>query len=79
MAFRLPGQPERLKAIGPTEGLSDILKKAFDSGGDFEPIPVPGPGDWLASHPEAGQSFEDFRREGWNRRTEAEIASTYSL
>ncbi|HEY3055543.1 MAG TPA: archaemetzincin [Thermoanaerobaculia bacterium] len=25
-----------------------------------EPLPKPGPNDWLANHPEAGQNFEEF-------------------
>jgi archaemetzincin len=27
---------------------------------DFAPLPTPGPGDWLATHHEAGQSFEIY-------------------
>lgn len=30
------------------------------SAAGFEPLPPPGPHDWLAVHPEPGQSFEDF-------------------
>ena len=67
MAFRPPGQLEREEAIGPTEGLPEILKKAFGPDSDFEPIPTPRPGDWLAEHTESGQTFEEFKREGWNR------------
>ena len=33
---------------------------AIDPRGDFEPIPTPGPGDWLAVHHEFGQSFDAF-------------------
>ena len=67
MAFRPPGQSERLKAIGSLEGLPQNLKKAFDPGSDFESIPSPRPGDWLSEHKETGQTFEDFRKERWNR------------
>ena len=35
--------------------------------GDFEPLPAPGPHDWLANHPEKGQSFEDFVAFGPNK------------
>ncbi|UCC47671.1 MAG: hypothetical protein JSV41_09250 [Gemmatimonadota bacterium] len=38
------------------------MRKALDPGGDFQPIPEPGPHDWLANHDEPGQSFEDFVR-----------------
>ena len=37
------------------------LQRAFDSTG-FEPMPVPGPDDWLAQHPEQPQSFDDYLR-----------------
>jgi len=60
MNFNVPTHSERLKAIGDTEGLTEKLKKAFDPGDDFEPIPEPKAGDWLAEHYEPGQSFKEF-------------------
>ncbi len=60
MAFKPPGPEERLKAIGPMAGLPETLRLALDPGTDFEPIPPPKPGDWLAAHPEPGQNFEEF-------------------
>ena len=33
---------------------------ATDPWGDLEPMPTPGPGDWLAVHHEFGQSFSAF-------------------
>lgn len=33
----------------------------------FEPLPPPGPHDWLAVHPERGQTFEDFVKDRPNR------------
>jgi archaemetzincin len=39
----------------------------LDPGTDFEPNPPPKPGDWLAAHPESGQSFEEFVRSRPNR------------
>jgi len=60
MSFKPPTTQERLKAIGPTEGLDETLRKALQAGADFEPIPAPKPGDWLAVHPESGQTFEQF-------------------
>lgn len=62
MNFDPPGTAERLRAIGSTKGLPEILRLAFDPGSDFRPIPAPKPGDWLAEHPEAGQTFDDFLR-----------------
>ena len=61
MAFEPPGPQQRLEAIGPTNGLSDVLRRAFTPDDSFEPVPVPGPSDWLAVHREPGQTFEQFR------------------
>ena len=60
MEFQRPTLDQCLRAIGPIEGLPKTLQRALDPGSDFERIPVPRPGDWLAVFPEAGQSFEDF-------------------
>jgi archaemetzincin len=62
MNFRPPGPAERLQAIGSTTELSATLQRALDPGDDFDQIPVPKAGDWLAEHPEAAQTFEDFVR-----------------
>lgn len=59
MAFKPPGPEERLRAIGPIQGLPSRLVLALDPE-DFQPIDPPGSGDWLAVHPEPGQTFEDF-------------------
>jgi len=67
MNFQVPNREQRLQAIGTTAGLSPILQRTFDPAGDFEPVPAPGPNDWLAVHPESGQSFEQFVRSGPNR------------
>jgi archaemetzincin len=61
MAFEPPGPQQRLEAIGPTNGLSVVLRRAFTPDDSFEPVPVPGPSDWLAVHREPGQTFEQFR------------------
>jgi len=60
MNFKPPTPAQSLGAIGSTRGLPETLQRALDPGGDFDRIPVPRPGDWLAVHPEAGQSFDDF-------------------
>jgi archaemetzincin len=62
MAFEPPGPEERLKAIGPTTGLPEPARLALNPGTDFQPIPPPKSGDWLAAHPEPGQTFEEFVR-----------------
>ncbi len=51
----------RVAAIGDTAPLAPELRRAFDHTG-FEPMPAPGPDDWLARHPEKPQSFEDYLR-----------------
>jgi len=67
MNFKPPTASERLRAIGSTRELSDNLRKALDPNGDFEPIPIPKPGDWLAVHRETGQSFDEFVKSKPNR------------
>jgi archaemetzincin len=67
MNFKPPTASERLRAIGSTEGLPENLRKALEPGSDFEPIPVPEPGDWLAVHRETGQSFDEFVKSESNR------------
>lgn len=67
MGFEPPTLAERLKAIGATTNLPGVLKKAFDPAMDFDPIPAPGPHDWLANHPEPGQSFDEYVRSSPNR------------
>jgi archaemetzincin len=60
MDFKTPTAEERLKAIGKTEGLQEILRKTLEPADDFEPIPTLHPGDWLAVHYEPGQTFDEF-------------------
>ncbi len=67
MSFQVPSKEQRLQAIGTTPGSSPILQRAFDPADDFEPVPAPGPNDWLAVHSESGQSFEQFVRSAPNR------------
>ncbi len=42
------------------EGLEETLRRALEPGEHFQPIPEPGPMDWLAVHAERGQTFQDF-------------------
>jgi archaemetzincin len=55
-----PDAARRLRAIGPIEELPTRLQRAFTPGSDFDPIPEPGPGDWLNVAHEKGQAFERF-------------------
>ncbi|MDW7980550.1 MAG: archaemetzincin [Verrucomicrobiales bacterium] len=58
--FEPPGPDARTKAIGDLSSLPENLRRAFVPGDEFEPIPKPGPHDWLSVHPEPGQSFDQF-------------------
>jgi archaemetzincin len=57
--FTPPGPADRARAVGPVAGLPPAFQRALAEQG-FGPIPRPGPHDWLASHPEQGQSFAAF-------------------
>jgi archaemetzincin len=49
------------KDVDRVESLADLeLRRAFEPSEDFEPMPEPAPGDWLAEHAEKGQTFEQF-------------------
>ncbi len=65
--FRPPSAGERIAAIGDTSGLPVTLRRALVPGEDFEPLARPGRLDWLANHPEPGQTFDQFTRVGTNR------------
>jgi archaemetzincin len=67
MAFQLPTLEETHSAIGSTDGLPTALQRALGPDQDFEPIPVPRSGDWLAEHHERGQTFNEYVRLGANR------------
>lgn len=57
----IPPTPEQAhRAIGMTDGLPQTLKRSLKPNKDFKPIPGPKAGDWLAQHPEPGQTYEDY-------------------
>lgn len=61
--WTVPPAKDRLAAVGDTSALAAPLRRAFDPGADgdfFDPLPAPAPDDWLANHPEDGQSFDQF-------------------
>src|SRR6266567_7126824 len=60
--FTPPGPEKQASAIGATMQLPAPLRRALEPHADFAALPVPGPNDWLANHPEPGQSFADFVR-----------------
>jgi archaemetzincin len=70
MAFTSATQKTIRAAIGDLGGLTPLLQHAFTPNGDaFEPIPQPGPNDWLAVHPEPGQTFDQFKASRPNQPT----------
>ena len=72
MAFEPPGPDARRAAVGDLAGLSPVLRHAFSAdASEFEPIPKPSPHDWLAVHPESGQTFDEFKTSRPNRPTES--------
>lgn len=49
-------------ALGDVSGLSPAMLVALADGDHFEPMPSPESGDWLAEHPDEGQTFDQFVR-----------------
>jgi archaemetzincin len=67
MGFEPPTSGQRVRAIGSTEGLTETLRRALVPDKHFQPIPAPKPHDWLANHPERGQTFDEFVKSKPNR------------
>jgi len=72
MAFEPPGPDTRREAVGDLADLSLTVRRALSADApEFEPIPKPGPHDWLAVHPESGQTVDEFQASHPNRPTES--------
>ncbi len=54
------GRRDRVRALGPMVDMPAELRRACEPDAAFEPIPDPAPHDWLATHDEQGQTFEQF-------------------
>jgi archaemetzincin len=67
MDFRPLKSTDAIRAIGTNEGLPITLQRALDPGTDFALMLAPKPGDWLAEHPEIGQTFGGFLRAESNK------------
>jgi archaemetzincin len=65
--FTPPTPAQQLAAIGLTAALPPPLQRALEPRDDFQPLPEPGPNDWLQNHPEAGQTFDQFTQSLPNR------------
>jgi archaemetzincin len=71
MPFEPPSAEVKIAAVGDLSELAPTLRGAFAADApEFEPIPQPGPNDWLAVHDEPGQTFDEFRASRSNRPTQ---------
>jgi archaemetzincin len=71
VAFEAPSTEVKIAAVGDLSELAPTLRRAFAADApEFEPIPQPGPHDWLAVHDEPGQTFDEFRVSHPNRPTQ---------
>lgn len=68
--FVPPDERARNQAIGSTNRAAAELRRALQQRDQFDPIPAPGPSDWLAQHAEPGQTFDQFVRGRPNRPTQ---------
>lgn len=59
-AFVEPSKSDRMAAAGSLLSLEEPLRRAFADGGEFEGKKEPGGMDWLASHEEPGQTFDQY-------------------
>lgn len=61
-ALRQGPMPTPAEVVGSLVGLTAVQRAAFEADPAlFEPIRKPAPGDWLAAHPEPGQTVEEYR------------------
>lgn len=67
--FSEPSKPTPKEAIGRVSHLPRTLRRAFTPSGQYRPVPKPKKGDWLAEHPEPGQTFNAFVKAKYNRPT----------
>jgi archaemetzincin len=62
---------DRVAAIGDMSALPEPLRRALEPDDGFEPLPLPGPNDWLAEHPEPGEPFDLYSSLDVNRPSAA--------
>jgi archaemetzincin len=62
-------KPTAREALGPVGHLPARLRRAFTPTAQHRPVPRPEKGDWLAEHPEPGQTFAAFVKAKYNRPT----------
>jgi archaemetzincin len=64
MATSYASSAEIEAAVGDLDSLPPELRRAFTIGTQFEPLPRPGPNDWLTINPESGQTYQQFVKSG---------------
>ncbi len=67
---RQPPADSRVAAIGLRPDMPRALARALDPS-HFVPLGKPGPLDWLASHPEPGETFQQYGK-SWPNRPDAQ-------
>jgi len=60
-------ETDRAEALGSFAASETALARALPAAEEFDPLPPPGPGDWLESHAEYGQTYAAFRH-GYHHR-----------
>lgn len=59
--FERPSENESRRALGNLFEVSEPLRTLLTPDGDFRPVALPGPNDWLTLHTERGQSYGEYR------------------
>jgi len=58
--YQVPDEATRIAAAGSLARLPARLQAAFTPGPDDVPVPPPDASDWLAHHPDEGQTYAQF-------------------
>lgn len=66
-AFDRPSEEDRLRAVGDLAAEPETLRRLLTPDGDFFPITLPNPNDWLGVHQERGQTFAMYRQSAAHR------------
>lgn len=77
--FRQPTPKQQEQALGSLAALDPVLRKAFSAEQGFEVKKEPGGFDWLASHEESGQGYQDYLAARPNRPGEHGRSVLYLL
>lgn len=68
--FIPPSNHKCVQALGETKDIDPTLRPLFLNTLDINPIPIPGPNDWLSSQREQGQTYDQFKAGRFNTPTE---------